>query len=310
MDHLRTIESFVRVVRNGSFSKAAEELGASRALITRHILDLENRLGVRLMNRTTRQLALTEIGATYFDFCTKMLLELEQAETTVRQLQSKPEGVLRVIAPKSFGGFHFADAVSAFALRHPKIHVVFVLDDEATHTLNFASNDFDVAIRLSPLADDSAAVVRKIGSLEWIVCAAPDYLAQYGTPKRVEDYADANCLLHTRLASDRVWRFGTGKQRINVKVMGNFTSNSVLAIRRAAIAGLGIAQLPTYYISGELKSGKLVRIATQPALPARPVYALLPGNRMTPKKAQLFVSFIARWYKARPWSEAGAADTL
>jgi DNA-binding transcriptional LysR family regulator len=301
MDRLKTIESFVSVARNNSFSKAASDLGISRALVTRHINDLEKHVGARLLNRTTRQTVLTAIGQAYLEMCVLILRDVAESEGAIRQLQREPEGVLRVVAPKSFGGFHFADAVSAFVARHPKIRVTLSLDDSSNHDLNIASSDYDVAIRLSPLAENSTTVVRQIGILEWIVCAAPAYLEANGVPRSVAELAQANCLLHSTLAANRIWRFGTGKDQVDVKVSGNFACNSVLAIRRAALAGIGIAQVPTYYVASDLTAGRLRRIPLDPGPQSKPVYALLPGNRLTPKKAQLFVSFIARWFKTRPW---------
>lgn len=302
MDYRKTVESFVLIAKLGSFARAAEQAGMSRTLMTRHIMDLEKRLGVRLFNRTTRQLALTERGEKYLECCSRVLSELEQTEAEIRQLQNEPEGELRVLAPKSFGGLHFADAVIEFARRHPRLRISLFLEDAVTRTLNFASNDFDVAIRLSPLPDSSATVVRKIGRLEWVVCAAPSYLEKHGTPKQVQDLERFNCLLQSALAPERVWRFGSPKNRVSVKVSGTFLSNSAMVIRSAVISGLGIAQLPTYYIGEDLAQGRLRRIPLQPGLEPRPVYALLPANRFTPKKSVLFVSFLAKWFRNQTWT--------
>jgi DNA-binding transcriptional LysR family regulator len=305
VDYLKTIESFVAVASLGSFSAAAEHLGTSRALVTRHVMDLENRLGSRLLNRSTRRIALTDIGVNYQEFSKKLLEDLRLAEAMARKHQTELEGTLTVIAPKSFGGLHFSTAVAEFALKHPKLKVMLMLDDEATHSLQIAQSEFDVAIRLAPLQVKSAAVVRRIGSLEWILCAAPEYLADKGAPAKPAELAAHNCLIHTTLAGDRIWRFSGTKQ--GVKVSGGFLSNSVLALRKAAISGVGIAQLPTYYIAHDLAAGRLVPLLIKFPLPARPVYALLPANRLTPRKTKLFVTFIARWYAGRPW-EAGAED--
>ena len=302
MDYLKTIESFVTVASLGSFSAAAEHLGTSRALVTRHVMDLENRLGSRLLNRSTRRIALTDIGASYQKFSKKLLDDVRLAEAMARQHQTELAGTLTVIAPKSFGGLHFSIAVAEFALAHPRLKVMLMLDDEATHSLQIAQSEFDVAIRLAPLQAKSAAVVRRIGSLEWVLCAAPNYLAERGEPAKPADLAAHNCLIHTTLAGDRIWRFSGSKN--GVKVEGGFLSNSVLALRKAAIGEVGIAQLPTYYIARDLAAGRLVRLLTKFPLPARPVFALLPANRLTPKKTKLFVSFIARWYAGRPWETA------
>jgi DNA-binding transcriptional LysR family regulator len=300
MDRLRTIESFVRVVRTGSFSAAAEQLGMSRAIVTKRIIDLEKHLGARLLNRTTRKVAPTELGATYYEFCTRMLNELEAADASIKRLQQEPEGQLRVLAPKSFGSLHFACAVADFALQHPKITVSLVLDDAATHNLNFVESEIDVAIRLSPIAADSAIVARQIGSLDWIVCASPSYLQKFGEPRTPADLAQAQCIVHHKLASDRIWRFA-GNEPATVKVQAAFSTNSVVVVHRAALAGVGIAQLPTYYIDADLKAGRLRRILPDHPLPARPVTAVFAAARFIPRKVSVFVEFLADWYKCRSW---------
>lgn len=303
MDRLRTMQSFVEVAASGSFSAAAERLGTSRALITKHVVDLERRLGARLINRTTRKISLTEVGQNYVVFCKTMLEELERQDQAIVQSHSAPHGPIRVIAPKSFGGIHMSSAVADFAVAHPDIHVTLILDDAFTRSFDFAGSGFDVAIRLSVLPEMSSVVARKIASLRWIVCASPEFIKTAGEPKTIEDLATAKCLVHVRLSPDRIWRFqGTGKKS-SVKVSGVFYSNSVLTIRRAALAGLGIAMLPTYYISQDLREGTLKRIMRHLPIIERPVYILFPDNKHTPKKVRLFVNFLAAWFKERPWDK-------
>jgi DNA-binding transcriptional LysR family regulator len=298
MDRLKTIESFIRVVRTRSFSKAAEEVGVSRGLISKHISGLERRLGVRLLNRSTREVSLTEIGERYFDSCRRMIGELDGAEAEILRLQSEPRGLLRLVAPKSFGSTHFSDAVAKFSLLYPNINVLVTLDDGANYAFDFAANEYDVAIRLSPLADDSSVAARKLGSLRWIVCASPQYLKRCGEPHEPKDLTRHNCLIHVKIAPDRMWRFTDKKA---VKVSGTFLANSDLTIRKAALAGVGIAQLPTYYISGDLKAGTLRHILKTFPVSERPVYALFPASRQVPRKVRLLVDFLAKWYRAAAW---------
>ena len=301
MDELKTIRSFVLIVTSGSLAKAAQKLGTSRGLVTRHLSSLETRLGTRLINRTTRRIALTETGTIYYEFCTRMLRDLEKAQEAVRDLHVKPAGAIRVVAPRSFATLYLADAVAEFARQHPDIHITLSLNDTAASLSNVGSDDFDVAIRLSRLADDSSAIARKIGALEWIICASPAYLAKHGEPKVPEDLSRANCALLTTTAPELMWQFGTGRKSKSVKVRGTFRSNSVLALKSAALAGIGIAEMPTCYVVEDLRSGRLRRIAIQPPLEARPVYAVLPDNRRIPKRTQVFLNFIARWYRSRRW---------
>src|SRR5271170_4533726 len=144
MDRLKTMESFVRVVKAGSFSAAAGQLGMSRAIVTKHVIALERRLGARLLNRTTRRIALTEIGGEYYEFCTKILQEFEAEEFSIARLQKEPQGALRVIAPKSFASLHLGTAVAEFARTYPRLHVSLILEDSSIRTFAFAENEFDV----------------------------------------------------------------------------------------------------------------------------------------------------------------------
>lgn len=298
MDRLKTIESFVHVARMHSFSEAAAHLGVTRGLISKHISALERDLGVRLLNRSSRDVTLTEIGGHYFEFCQKMVLNIATIESEISQLQNEPLGSLSIATPMSFGSTHLADAVAQFSLQYPKITVALKLDGDATDSLHSSRSDFDVALRLLPPAGDSAFAARRLGTLRWIVCAAPTYLNKYGEPSKPADLSHHKCLNHLRLTPDRIWRFSNSG---TVKVSGAFLSNSDLAIRQAAIAGVGIAQLPTYYVGEALRSGTLRQVLTTFPLKERPVYALFATRRQMPRKVKLFVDFLAGWFRRAPW---------
>jgi DNA-binding transcriptional LysR family regulator len=297
------MESFVRVVRAKSFSTAARELGLSRALVTKHVQALEEHLGARLLNRTTRSLNLTEIGAEYYDFCRRIIGEIEDEERGLRDLQKEPRGSLRILSPKSFAGLHMSEAVAAFAKQYPDIHVTFVLDDSSLHAINLVSQGYDVAVRLAAI-DDSSLMARKLATLKWVACASPAYLKRHGEPKTPRDLAGRNCLTHMTLGPDRVWRFEDGKRTIDVKVQGTLTANSVIALQHGARAGIGVAILPTYCAWDDLKRGLLKPILTDYRLPERPLYAVYPYGAMPPKKVRLFVDFMAGWFKTPRWEAA------
>jgi DNA-binding transcriptional LysR family regulator len=302
MERFKTMESFVRVVRAKSFSTAARELGLSRALVTKHVQALEEHLGARLLNRTTRTLNLTEIGAEYYDFCQRVLGEIEDEEKSLRDLQKEPRGSLRVLSPKSFASLHMCEAMAAFGQRYPDIRVTLVLDDSSLHSINVVTQGFDVAVRLSTI-DDSSLVVRKLATLKWVVCASPAYLKREGAPKEPRDLADRNCLTHMTLGPQRVWRFQEGKRTHDVKVQGTFTANSVIALQHAVRAGIGIAILPTYCIADDLRSGSLVAVLADYQLPEQPLYAAYPYGAMPPNKVRLLVDFLAQWFKTPPWEK-------
>lgn len=312
MDQIRAMDSFVRVVRARSFSQAAREAGLSRALITKHVQVLEARIGARLMNRTTRSLALTEIGAAYYDFCRRILGEIEEEERALRDMQTEPRGSLRVLVPKSFGSLHMGEAVAAFARRYPDIRVTLVMDDASLHAINLVTQGYDIAVRLSDV-HDSSLVVRRLATLHWTVCASPDYLARCGTPQSPPDLAAHNCLMHITLGADRQWRFERGRRTVAVKIAGTYTANSVIALRDAARAGVGIALLPTYCAAADLADGTLQPVLGGWCIAERPLYVVYPYGDRPPQKVRLFAAFLAEWFRQPPWEArrpAAAAHAL
>jgi DNA-binding transcriptional LysR family regulator len=295
MDRFQVVESFVRVAHAGSFTKAAMQLGLSRAMMSRRIMDLEARLGVRLLNRSTRRVTLTEEGRAYLAHCEKLLSDLETAEREVARSGRVPLGTIRILAPKSFGVVHLADAVIAFCDAHPQIRVSLSLSDFTFRPNDFVDEGFDVAIRIADIRD-SAVLSRRIATMKWVLCASPDFLRRKGAPRSVADLARYPCLAH--LGSDehdRVWHF-IGPGGGTVRVDGPFHSNSALALRKAALAGLGIALAPEYCIGADLDAGTLVRILPQCTV-RHPVIVLYVRSHHVPKKVRLFVEFLAKWLK-------------
>lgn len=285
------MQTFVTIVRARSFRKAAEELGVSRALVSKHLSDLERLLGAQLLSRTTRSLTLTEVGQRYYLVCVRLLTELENAETAVRDTQAGAGGRLRILAPRSFGSAGFATAMAEFVRLQPSMEVSLFLSDSGSHSFG-SDGDVDVAIRLWDIPTDSSFVARRVAWLKWVTCAAPEYIDAAGDPKTLQELSKHECLLHPRLFPDRIWRFANGK---TIKVSGRFTANSVLAIRRAALAGAGITQLPLYYVRSDLERGSLRLILEDHALRARPVYAVIQNSRFTPARVRTFMQFFSAW---------------
>lgn len=305
VDRFRLIETFVCIARRGSFSAAAEELGMSRAAVSKHMMDLEAFLGSRLLNRSTRKVSLTEIGETYYESCTKILTDFEAANASAQTLQSGPHGTLRILAPRAFVGGHLAEAIAQFARTYPTIHIVVSVYDSGVKALSLNDGDFDVAIRLWPLEDGSPYVAKQLGSLQWVVCAAPTYLEQYGRPETPNALTRHNCLISPRLAPDRIWRFADPIQP--VKVTGTFVAHSIPAVRQAAVTGVGIAMLPLYFVGGDIRDGKLEVILEDFAVPERPVWLLYPPSRLM-SKVRLFQSFMADWTRKRSWNSMSFSD--
>lgn len=299
MDRFRTMESFVRVVRAGSFTIAANQLGLSRALVSRHVSDLESRLGIRLLNRSTRSLNLTDEGRTYLDFCEQLFRQMESSERAIVRARIEPVGTLSLAAPKSFGTVHLADAVIAFARAQPRLRVSLVLEDVSFRSYDFAEKGLDLALRISAIRNASV-VTRHIAFLDWVGCATPDYLARAGKPTAPADLAEHSCLVHTHVAAnDRIWLFDGAKGRASVKVGGSFFSNSALALRKAALAGLGIALLPSYCVAGDLAAGSLISVLPRYKVPARPLLAVYPRAAAVPQKVEVFIDFLTKWIATR-----------
>ena len=299
MDRFRTMETFVRVARTGSFTIASNQLGLSRALVSRHVGSLESRLGVRLLSRSTRSLHLTDEGRSYLEFCEQVFRDIEGKERAILQTRSEPAGTLRLAAPKSFGTLHLADAIIAFARVQPRLRVQLVLENISFQTADFGERGFDLALRFSS-ARNASLIEHPVAALDWVVCATPALLMQEGRPAAPSDLGNRSCLLHVNAsANDRIWRFDGPRGPVSVKVGGSFSSNSALALRKAALAGLGIALLPRYCVADDLASGNLVLLLPRYRVPQRPLIAVYPRAPAVPQKVLVFVEFLTKWITSR-----------
>jgi DNA-binding transcriptional LysR family regulator len=296
MDRFRTMESFVRVVRAGSFTIAASQLGLSRALVSRHVSELEGRLGARLLNRSTRSLNLTEEGAAYLQFCERVFREIESNERAILRTRQEPVGTLKLLAPKSFGTIHLSDAVIAFAKLQPRLRVSLVLENTPYRgSYDFGERGLDLVLCFSTMR--SASVVeQEIGTLEWVLCASPDYLARAGRPQSPSDLGEHSCLVHVDvMPNDSVWRFEGPKGPVAVKVRGAFFSNAALTLVKAAVAGLGVTLVPRYAAADDLAAGTLVPVLPRYRVASRTLLAVYPQAPVIPRKVQAFVEFLKVW---------------
>jgi DNA-binding transcriptional LysR family regulator len=296
MDRFRTMESFVRVVRAGSFTIAASQLGLSRALISRHVGELEARLGVRLLNRSTRSLSLTDEGRAYLEFCEKVFRDIESSERGILRTRLEPVGTLKVLAPKSFGAAHLSDAVIAFAKQQPRLQISLMLDNTPYRgSYKFAERGLDMVLCFST-PSRSAMVEQEIAIMDWVVCASPDYLARAGRPQAPADLSGHECLLHLEgTENDSIWRFEGPKGPVTAKVRGSFFSNTALALRKAALAGLGITLVPQYVVRDDIDAGDLMPVLPRYRPPSRPLIAVYPRAPVVPRKVQAFVDFLKIW---------------
>ncbi|MDZ7737309.1 MAG: LysR substrate-binding domain-containing protein [Gammaproteobacteria bacterium] len=300
MDRLTSMKVFTRVARAGGFAAAARELDMSRAMVSKHVMNLEESLGVRLLNRNTRQVSLTEAGADYLERLQHILSELDEAEESVATLTSEPRGILRLNAPPSFGAFHLVPLIAEFMQINPKVHVELTLTD---HAASVVEEGMDLAIEVGRLAD-SSMVARVLAHSRLVVSGAPAYLEKHGTPQTPEDLADHNCLTSSRFPPRDEWPFrGPGGDTL-YKVTGNFRSNIGDAVHRMALSGTGLIMLPTYMIGNDLKAGRLQAVLTDYEPEPYAIAALYPDRRYLPVKVRSFVDFLAERIGPAPQWEA------
>ena len=297
MDRLNAIEAFVSVVERGGFTAAAEALRKSRAMVSKHVQDLEEQLGARLLNRTTRRVGLTEIGRIYYERCVQVLADLAEADAEVSAEQASPRGTLRLNAPMSFGTMHLAAAVADFSALHPLVTVDMALNDRV---VDLVEEGYDVAVRIGRLAD-STLIARRLAPCRMVLCAAPSYVERHGAPRTPAELADHNCLGYTYLATWDEWRLDGPGGPVAVRVSGSLNSNNGEALAAAARRGLGIIVQPTFIVGDDLKAGRLVRLLPDhhPFEPA--ISAVYPHARHLSAKVRGFVDFLAGRFGDRPY---------
>lgn len=300
MDRLKAIESFVRIAQTGSLSKAAQDLGTSRALISSHLKQLEDHLGVRLINRTTRQLSLTESGQEYLAFCQSTLAAFDEAEQSLARSREEPRGRLKILASMAFANIHLAPVAAEFSLAHPDIQISLITTDTSFSPLELIEQGYDLAVWMRPI-EDMSIISTKLGEVRWPALASPAYLEKHGTPQDPQELVHHTCLLHRSIAPDSVWRFTGPDEAVTVKVAGPLLTNSVFALRASALAGVGITLLPTYFIQDEIESGKLVELFPDHGAPRRPIYILYPHAQYLPLKTRLFIDFLRAYVRKQKW---------
>ncbi|SHN76040.1 LysR family transcriptional regulator [Cryptosporangium aurantiacum] len=294
MDRLLAMRSFVTVADKGSFSGAAKTLGTSGSLISRHVADLERQVGARLVNRTARSVSLTESGVAYADFARRILREIDEQDQVLSQMRDRPEGMLSVICPKWIGSLDLGDAIAAFAIAHPKITVRFELGGMSDRTYDFLDSGFDVAFHTRDLRD-SGVLLRRVASLPFVLCAAPEYVKRHGELGHANELADHDCLVH---ANDPVWRIGHGHASTLHKIRRvAFLSNSYIALQKAAVHGRGVALLPRRPVQENLAEGSLVPLLPGTPVPDRSLYAISGPGERRPAKVQVFLDFLTRWFE-------------
>jgi len=300
LDRLTSMQVFARVARTGGFASAARELEMSRAMVSKHVMNLEENLGVRLLNRNTRQVSLTEAGADYLERLQHILTELDEAEESVTTLTSEPRGILRLNAPPSFGAFHLVPLIAEFMQLNPRVHVELTLTD---HAASIVEEGMDLAIEVGRLAD-SNMIARVLSHSRLVVCGAPDYLREHGAPSTPEELTNHNCLTSSRFPPRDEWPFRGPDGDKTYKVSGNFRSNIGDAVHRMVLNGRGLAMLPTYMCGNDLKAGRLQAVLTEFEPEPYAIAALYSDRRYMPVKVRSFLDFIAERLGPKPlWEQ-------
>lgn len=297
MDRLTALEVFVKVVESQSFAAAARELGLSPAMASKHIQALEERLGARLLNRTTRRLSLTEVGRGYYERSRQVLADLEDADRAASDLHRAPRGRLKVNAPFSFGIRQVGPAVAAYLATYPEVTIDLDLNDRY---IDLLAEGVDLALRVGRLTD-SSLIARRLAPIRLVAVAAPAYLERHGAPRTPQDLAAHNCLLYTYAATADEWRFvGPGGSDTVVRISGRLLANNGDVLLAAAVAGLGVALAPTFIAGEHVQAGRLATLLPGYATPEVALYAVYPPGRHLSAKLRSFVDFLAARFGDEP----------
>ena len=293
------MEIFARVVAAGSMTAASRELDISIAVVSKRIRKLEERLGARLLQRTTRQLALTEAGQGYYERVTTILASIEEAENFILRRSASAKGKLKVTAPTSFGRMHVAPHIGPFLQQNPDLHLDLVLTDEY---VDLIGEGYDVALRIGEL-DDSSLVARRLAANHRVICAAPSYLNAKGVPATIADLQHHNCLT---FGNNDVWRLEGPKGPEHVRVSGNLHTNSSEVVREAVLAGVGLALRSTWDVGQDLQKKRLEVVLPHYHASSRvALYAVFPSRRFLPVKVRVLIDFLSGLYGSSPYWEKG-----
>jgi DNA-binding transcriptional LysR family regulator len=299
MDRFQEMQAFAAVVDAGSFVGASGALAMSKAAVSRQIAELETRLGVRLLHRTTRRLSLTQEGEVFYARCRELLGSLAEAEAEVTARSGQAMGVLKVSAPVSFGLMHLAGLWAPFMAAHPNLALEVMLSDRM---VDLVEEGFDVAVRVARLAS-SSLISRKLSSTRMILCATPRYLKAHGKPKHPRELTQHQVLAYTLFATGESWGFDGPEGPVSVKVAPRLHSNSGDTCRAAALGHQGIILQPAFLIGNDLRSGRLVEVLPQYRSLELGIYALYPTRKHVLPKVRLLVDYLVQSFAHKPWPD-------
>ncbi len=292
LDKLTSMAVFVCAAEKRSFAAAAEVFGISPTMVGKHVRFLEEKLGTKLLNRTTRQQSLTEVGQLYYNRCKQLLADLEEAEACADEMRIKPRGTLKVHAPTSFGVQRLVPALKIYAKDYPDVKIDLTLSDR---NVDLVEEGFEVAIRIGYLAD-SGLVARSLKDYQMWLCASPEYLASAGTPRTPQDLAQHNCLGYAYWRKKNRWEVSKDGCAETIQINGQLTINNGQGLRAAAIAGMGVIMQPEVLVGDAVASGQLVRLLSDYDLPSRPMHIIYSPDRRPTPKLRTFIDFVVEQF--------------
>lgn len=305
MDLLTGMRTFVASVETGSFTAAADRMRLSPKLVSKYVATLEERLDVRLLHRTTRQLSITGVGQAYYAKAAKLIEDLDALEAEVRADAASLTGALRLTAPATFGEMYMQPLLMAFAQEHPGLTFDLHLSDRY---VDLAQDGYDLAIRFGGLSETNM-IARRLGASDVWCIAHPDYLAQHGAPAQVQDLRTHRCIRDSNARYAGAWPFFEDGKAVRVPVDGPFVVNSAQAVRNLAMAGQGIGLCPDFVVARDVRDGRLVRVLSQVPSMALDIHAVFLENRHMPTRVRAFLDFVIEHFKAHPgWEDWVAWD--
>ena len=300
MDKLDAMLAFTKVVSLGSFAEAGRQLGTSRSAISKAVIELEQILGARLLDRTTRTVNATEAGMAYYHRCLGIIAEVEETEMQVSNLHDEPKGILKLNAPMSFGALYMGSAIAEFMTLYPELRVELSLNDRFVDPIE---EGFDITIRIANL-EDSSLIARKIAIGRRVLAASPEYISEYGTPSSPEDLHHHACLNYGHTTVLQRWNLTNDGKVMNISINSKLCSNNGDVLRAAALAGRGITKLPTFLVGPDIKSGRLKVVLPEFPPTELGIYALYAPNRYLATKSRVFIDFLSERFRPNPeWDD-------
>jgi DNA-binding transcriptional LysR family regulator len=296
---MTSMTTFVKVVESGGFSAAARALDMSPSMATTHVQALEERLGVRLLNRSTRKVSLTEVGQAYYERCLQILAEMDDADQVAQALQVTPRGTLRLNTSVAIPPF-LAPVVAEFAALYPDVSISMTMTDRM---IDLVEEGFDLAVRNMPVPD-SSLIARRVATYRFVVVGSPSYLAARGTPKVPADLAQHNCLIYAHSAWGNAWRFADADGERSIPVSGNLHANSDNALRLAAVHGQGLAMVPSFLVVDEIRTRRLVPVLTEFLQSEYAINAIYPHRHHLSAKVRSFIDLMSKRFHEDPaWAD-------